>query len=302
MPRVSPQHRASGGEDGKVSGRTGLLILGAAGALYLALLALLFVVQRTLIYPSPARATIAPLPGFDMPTLNTDDGLALRSAYRAPVAGRETIVFFHGNGDSLAGAETATRHIAAAGYGVLLVEYRGYAGHPGKPSEDGLYKDGRAALAWLARRGTPPDKVVLVGNSLGSGVATQLATEQRVAGLVLISGFTALPDVAARHYRWLPVALLLRDRYANRDKMSRVSAPVLLLHGEADTLIPPRHSVVLAGAAHKATLALVPHAGHELAYGDRAQAILLGWLARKAGARFDPAGRAPPSAAILLSR
>jgi uncharacterized protein len=270
------------GLGGGVIGVWALRVLGVVVGLYLAVLLALYLAQRGLIFPAPAGATLAPPPGFVRVAFDTEDGLRLGGAYRKAVAGRPTILFFHGNGDSLAGAEAATRRIAEAGYGVLLVEYRGYAGNPGAPSEAGLYRDGRAALAWLARHGVPAARTVLIGNSLGSGVATQLATEQKVAGLVLVSGFTSLPDVAAGHYRWLPVRPLLRDRFANRDKMGRVAAPVLVLHGEADTLIPAGHGVALAGAAKDATLELVPGAGHELAYSERAQAEIVAWLGRVA--------------------
>lgn len=113
-------------------------------------------------------------------------------------------MFFHGNGDSLAGAGTATKLLETRGYGLLLVEYRGYGGNPGKPSESGLYLDGRAAMAWLATQQTGPERIVLIGNSLGSGTAVQLAREGPVAALILISGFTSLADVVSDHYPWVP--------------------------------------------------------------------------------------------------
>jgi len=105
-----------------------------------------------------------------------------------------------------------------------------------------------------------------------------LATEQPIAGLVLISGFTSLPDVAAGHYPWLPVKLLLRDRYDNLTKLAQIRAPVLVLHGTADALIPASHARALAAAAPRADLELVPGYGHELAFEPIAQARILTWL------------------------
>lgn len=259
-----------------------LFLLAAAAGLYLLALALLFVFQRALIYPVPAgRPDLArALPDYEAVRLETGEGLRLIAAHRASRDDRPTLVFFHGNGDSLAGAEVATRRLAAAGYGLLLVEYRGYGGNPGKPNEAGLYRDGRAALEWLGDQGVPPHRLVLIGNSLGAGVATQLATEQPVAGLVIISGFVSLPEIAARHFRLFPARLLLSDRYDNEAKLPRVDAPLLVLHGTADTLIPPDHGVRLARAARRATLRLVPDAGHELAYLPASQEEILRWLNR----------------------
>ena len=260
--------------------RTVLRIFVGVAALYVVILIGLFLAQRWMIFPAPHDATSAPPPGFSAISLDTDDRLRLTAAYRRGSSALPTVLFFHGNGDSLRGGEAATRGLADAGYGVLLVEYRGYAGNPGSPSEQGLYRDGRAALGWLARRGIASRHVVLIGNSLGSGVATALAAERPVAGLVLVSGFTSMADVVAPRYPWLPVRLLLRDRFENRAALRRVRAPTLLLHGTADRMIPARHSVTLASAGKATTLALVPGAGHGLAYSPKAQALIVRWLAR----------------------
>lgn len=194
-----------------------LLLCGLAAAVYVAAVLGLSVVQRRLIYPAPRYAEPPPgtVAGFEELSLRTSDGLQLRAIYRSARGDRPTLVFFHGNGDSLRGALLATDRLVAAGYGLLLPEYRGYGGNPGAPTEAGLYRDGEAALHWLRQHHVPPGRTVLVGNSLGSGVATELATREPVAGLVLVSPFTSLADVAARHMRLLPARLLLRDRYDN---------------------------------------------------------------------------------------
>jgi len=260
-----------------------IVIVGLAtiAALYLLSLAALFLMQRSLIYPTTAAGTPPSrhaFVGFEEAWLATSDGLALRAIYRPARPRHPTVVFFHGNGDSLLGGEIATRMLAAHGYGVLLPEYRGYGGNPGTPSEAGLCRDGRAALQWLAARGVPPHRTVLIGNSLGAGVAVQLATEAPVAGVALVSGFTSLADVAAQHLPLAPARLLLRDRYDNRGKVGRVTAPVLVLHGTADTLIPARHAVELAKAAPDGRTELMQGVGHELAYLPACQATILNWL------------------------
>ena len=244
---------------------------------YTVVLGGLYFAQGSLIYPAPQQT--APLPrGYRQVELETADGLNLAAAFIPPSPGRKTVVFFHGNGDGWDGAAAANRMIAGAGYGVLLVEYRGYGANPGKPGEAGFYADGRAALGWLKARGIAADQVVLVGNSLGSGTATQLASEMHPAGLAIVSGFTSLPDAVAAKISWAPTRYMVRDRFDNRAKLGRVTAPVLLLHGTADTMIGPDHARALALAQPRARLVLVPGFGHELAYQDAAQEVVLDWL------------------------
>lgn len=237
----------------------------------------LYTAQRGLIYPAPHHS--APVPaGYQRITLRTADGLDLAAVYAPPRAGQRVVVFFHGNGDGWDGAAAANRLIAEAGFGVLLAEYRGYGGNPGQPGEAGFYADGRAALGWLAGQGLGPDRIVLVGNSIGSGTATELARTAHPAGLILISGFTSLPAVVGEKLPWLPVRWLVRDQYNNLAKVGSVNAPILLLHGRADTMVGPSHAEALHAANPRARLVLVPEYGHELAYQEVAQRIELAWL------------------------
>lgn len=256
------------------------MIWATAGPLMLvaAAFALLFFFQRPLIYPAPAPPRTGVPAGTTPVTLRTEDGLSLRAAYRPAAPGRPTIIFFHGNGDSLHGAGVATTWLGEHGYGLLLVEYRGYWGNPGALSESGLYRDGRAALAWLAARKIGRDSIVLIGNSLGSGPAVRMASEGRVAALILISGFTSLTDVVTHHYPWMPARVLLRDRYENRRKLSQIPVPTLVLHGSADTLIPIEHGERLAAAAPEAALLRVREVGHDLAYLPISQVKIGEWL------------------------
>jgi fermentation-respiration switch protein FrsA (DUF1100 family) len=256
------------------------MVIGLLGGTLLAygtVLGGLYVAQGKLIYPAPRQSAPVP-PGYSQVSLETADGLRLAALFSPPASGRKVVVFFHGNGDSWLGAAAANRLIADAGYGVLLVEYRGYGANPGKPGEAGFYADGRAAVAWLAQRRIAADQVVLIGNSLGSGTATQLAREVPAAGLAIVSGFTSLPDVVAEKIWWAPTRYLVSDTFDNRAKLGLVSAPVLVLHGSADTMIGPDHAHALAKANPQARLELVPGFGHELAYQDAAQVILLDWL------------------------
>ena len=238
---------------------------------------LLFTQQRRLIFPAPADYPQTPPPGFRLVHTRTDDGLRLSAVYRPAMPGRKTILFFHGNGDNMLGAIEATRGPAAAGHGLMLVEYRGYGGNPGSPDEAGLYRDGEAAMRWLAEAGVEPRNIVLVGNSIGSGPATEIALRHDVAALMLVSGLADLPSVVKSQVPVVP-RWLVRDRFDNAAKLARVKAPVYLMHGDADTLVTPVNLERLAGARPDATVARVAGAGHELAYTAPAQAILTEWV------------------------
>ncbi len=258
-----------------------LIALATLAALYVALAALLFVTQRSFIYPAPRGSGAAPA-GIARVGYLTADGLTLHAGYRAARGNRPTIVYFHGNGADWQSSVVATGRLVPAGYGVLAAEYRGYRGNPGQPSEHGLYHDGRAAIAFLRENGVAPDQIVLVGNSIGSGVATQMATEIAPRALVLISPFTSLSDLVAEKIRWLPTRILLRDRFENESKIAAVTAPVLILHGDADTLIPVSHAHALASANPSAELAVLRGHGHDLAWHQVAEeriARFLGALA-----------------------
>jgi uncharacterized protein len=246
----------------------------------IATMAILYFGQRSFIYPAPQQKLANPPPAFRFVETETSDGLKLRAAYRAASEGKPTLLFFHGNGDSLEGANAATRMLSDAGYGALLVEYRGYAGNPGKPSEPGFYLDGEAAIAWLKGQGISPKDIIIMGNSIGSGTATEMAVRHRPKALVLVSGFASLPFVVSDIYPFLPANWLLKDRFDNSAKLGRVESPVLLVHGDRDTLVTPINAQRLKEANAKATLIMVPGKGHELAYLPEGQLPILEWLAK----------------------
>jgi len=238
-----------------------LYILAAYGAV----VAIMYGMQRSLMY-FPDRSTPdrggAGVPEMQQVTLHTADGLELAAWYRAAGEGRKTIVYFHGNGGNIAGRGYKVKPYLNAGYGVMLVEYRGYGGNPSSPDEAGLYADGRAALDWLEAGGVPPEHTVLYGESLGSGVAVQLAGERPPAALVLEAPFTSASDVAAASYWFLPVRLLIKDRFDSIAKIGDVQAPLLLVHGERDRVVPVRFGRRLFDAANEPKKAVFLPDGH----------------------------------------
>jgi len=254
-----------------------LIVLGAALLLYLVLVGGLFLFQRSLLYPAPKTIAVRPA-GFDDVRIETSDGLKLRAFYRPAKPGLPTLVFFHGNGSDIEGSVYATRFLVAQGYGALLPEYRGYGGNPGSPTEQGLYLDGEASMSWLATKGIEARRIVVIGNSLGSGAATEIAARHRIGGLVLASGFASLVRVAGDQYPYVPTKLLVLDRFENVAKFPAVTCPILLLQGTADTLVSVAHARALAAANPSARLQLVPGVGHELAFDDVSQTLILDWL------------------------
>jgi fermentation-respiration switch protein FrsA (DUF1100 family) len=249
---------------------------------YALIVGALYVMQRPMIFlagMSPTPPDLNGVPGFQEVSHRTEDGLDLRALYRPAAPGALTLVYFHGNADGLSGSLRVTERLAAQGYGLFLVGYRGYDTNPGSPTEDGLYADGRSAMKWLSEHGVPSSRTVLVGNSLGSGPATEIAATHPVAGLVLISGYTSLPDVAASAYPLIPVRLLMRDRFDNIGKIKRVTAPILLLHGTADQTIPYSHAEKLAETVGgRAQLVPFEGIGHELVGSSLMSPAIERWL------------------------
>lgn len=207
--------------------------------------------QSYLIY-LPNKSAIDPR-DFNSPQariikLQTQDKLELLSWYYPAKANMPTLLYLHGNGGNIGNRVPLVKSYVDAGYGVLLLEYRGYANNPGRPSEEGLYQDARAAMKYLHNEKI--DCITLFGESLGTGVAVQLATEYPIAALILQSPFTSLVDVGQYHYPFLPVKWLLRDQYNSIDKIKTLHIPLLILYGQNDNVIPPKYSEALFQAAN----------------------------------------------------
>ena len=150
-----------------------------------------------------------------------------------------------------------------AGYGVLLLAYRGYSGNQGQPSEQGLYNDARAALHFLKKQHIAEHCMVLFGESLGTGVAVQMATEFHVGAVILQSPYTSIADVGQKHYPFLPVHWLLKDRYDSRDKITHIHAPLFIFHGTKDKIIPlAMGEKIYQSALPPKQMKIYPEAGH----------------------------------------
>lgn len=155
------------------------------------------------------------------------------------------------------------------GWGMVLFDYRGYGGSEGTPSEAGLYLDSRAVSQWLAtRREIDPGKVIYYGQSLGCAVALELAAQHPPAGIILEAPFTRLRDLAAEHYPWLPISLLLRSRFDNLEKIRMVRCPILIVHGRHDEIVPFRQGQILFEASPEPKKFLELNAHHNDIFED----------------------------------
>jgi uncharacterized protein len=236
--------------------------------LFTLLVGLLWTFQRALIYlpdDGPVGAVDTQLPGAREVRITTGDGLQLGAWYLpGPAADAPAVLVANGNGGHRGMRAPLARALGEAGLAVLLFDYRGYGGNPGSPSEDGLGLDVRAAREFLLRETqVPPERLVYFGESLGAAVVTELATQHPPAGLVLRSPFVDLASVGAVHYRFLPVRLLLRDRYPVAQQLGGIRVPTTVVYGGADSIVPPGQSRdVAAAAAQLHRLVEVPGADH----------------------------------------
>lgn len=254
------------------------LILGLG--IYLAGIAVLYVNQRRFLFVGSIRSGAQPAvpPGYSDVRLAAADGTILRAWYKAPVRGRPVVMFFHGNGDTIAGSAVAVRPFIARGYGVLLPEYRGYGGMPGKPSEDASASDARTVHSWLTTQGLDDGQIVVIGYSLGAGVATQLATEIHPRALILFAAFASVDHVAATKLPIVPVRWLLTEHFDNEAKLSSVAAPLLLLHGTADRTVPYDNLGRLKRARRDATAVTFSHVDHSIVFQSAPVERALTWL------------------------
>jgi len=262
-----------------------LVVLSA----WAAVVAAAWIFQRSMIYlpmtgaPASARTL---LDRAEDVTFETADGLRLAAWFVRPegTASGTTILVFHGNAGDRSFRLPLAQALSSAGHAVLLTDYRGYGGNPGRPSEEGLIADARAARTWLVeRRGVDPARLVYFGESLGTAVAIRLAAELSPAAIVLRSPFPSLAEVGTRHYPFLPVRLLMRDRFSCSDRIARLTCPVLVLAGEADSIVPLEHSRSLFEAAREPKrLVVIPGVDHNdfaLLAGERLVSEVLRFLA-----------------------
>ena len=171
--------------------------------------------------------------------INTQDGIELLSWYHNKnLNSYKTILFLHGNAGSLENRIHKINHFKEMNINFLLISWRGFSGNKGKPTEKGLYEDAKSAVAWLKSKGVNENNIIIYGESLGTGVATEIAQNKNFAGIILESPFTSMVDAGKNKYPYLPVRLLLKDKYESNKKIKNIKSPILIMHGKVDNLVP----------------------------------------------------------------
>jgi fermentation-respiration switch protein FrsA (DUF1100 family) len=229
-----------------------LWMFSIAALSYASIVGGLYVFQRKLIYtpwhrPEYAHAFTEPS-GAETVQILTEDGLSLRAWHYKAQEGNPTILYFHGNSGLLEDRIDKYQHLAAQGYGVLALSWRGFGKNPGNPSEQGLYTDARAAITYATAQGISPAQMIFYGESLGTGVAVQMATETTPRLLVLEAPYTSLTRRAQEMHWYAFAGHLIEDKFDSLSKAGQVSCPVLVLHGAKDKVIPLAHGEALYAA------------------------------------------------------
>lgn len=243
--------------------RIAALIVAVVAVPYLMVMIYMYWFQRDIMYSMEGDPALvmAGAEGVSVETATMGDGTEI-ALWRADPADPElpTVLYFHGNSGNLADREPRYRQILDSGFGLYAPTYRGYPGGQGSPSEAAFIDDALAHFDRIAADGRP---IVLLGESLGTGVATAVATQRDARALVLEAPYTATVDVAAERYPWLPVKMLMIDQFVSRDRIADVHEPVLILHGTADRTTPFAHGKALFERANEPKeMVVVDDAGH----------------------------------------
>jgi hypothetical protein len=230
--------------------------------------ALFFYQPNLLYFPDMPTREIVATPGaigldYEPLTLTTSDAEKLDAWFIPADPARGVVLFFHGNAGNISHRLDSIRLFHELGLSVLIFEYRGYGQSTGRPTEKGTYRDADAAWQYLVeQRGIPPEAIILFGRSLGAAIAAELATRQDPAAVILESGFTSVPDIAAELYPWLPVRWLSRYRYDSRKLLANIHSPVLIAHSRDDEIIPYSNGEQLFAAANEPRQFLELRGGH----------------------------------------
>lgn len=238
--------------------------------------------QRRLIYfPDPTRVAPAAIGLTDVSEveLKRPDGVKIIAWHGKAGPGQPTLLYFHGNGANLAARAERIAAYRAAGRGIFMMSYRSYGGSTGKPSETANVADAIAAYDHLVGTGVAAGDILLYGESLGSGVAVQVAVERTVGGIILDAPFTSLADVGAEVYPYLPVRLAIADRYDSLSRIKQLKVSLLIVHGDRDEVVPFRMGQRLFEAANEPkTFAPIRGAGHSDHYQFGALEAINGWI------------------------
>ena len=209
--------------------------------IYASVLIVLFIFQRNLMYHPNENNYFGDKLEVEIEKVNitTSDNINLLGWFHNKDLKKfKTIVYFHGNAGKLDNRIYKLNYFKNLDVNFLIIAWRGFSGNKGKPSEDGLYEDGKSTIEWLKNLGVTEKDIIIYGESLGTGIATEIAQNNKFAGLILETPFTSMIEAAKNFYPYIPVGLLLKDKYRNDKKIKNINIPLLVMHGEADQIVP----------------------------------------------------------------
>ena len=208
--------------------------------IYFVITVVVYFFQRKLLYHpfSPQITGKGLIHNFETINFKTSDNFELKGWFHLKNSNKKTILFLHGNAGNLDNRIDKLNSLGSMDINFLIIAWRGFSGNKGKPTEKGLYEDGRSAINWLYNKGVKEENIIVYGESLGTGVATHLSQNKNFAGIILETPFTSMIDAAKKFYPYIPVGLLLKDKFDNKSKIKNIGVPLLIMHGEADQIVP----------------------------------------------------------------
>ena len=218
-----------------------ITILLIFGLIYFFLIIFTYLFQRNLLYHPEENNYSGDkiLVNIEKIKITTNDQIDLISWYHNKNKNNfKTILFLHGNAGTLENRIHKINHFKNMNINFLIIAWRGFSGNVGKPTEEGLYNDARSAVSWLENQGIMKKDIILYGESLGTGVATEIAQNKNFAGIILESPFTSMIDAGKNKYPFLPVGILLKDKYESKKKIKNIKSPILIMHGKVDNIVP----------------------------------------------------------------
>ena len=236
---------------------------------YLLILLFMYIFQRTFMYHPNVKNTDPTTVQFKYKEvyIESEKDIKLKSWYSYLNPNKKTILFFHGNAGELGARTYKLNKFNDLDLNFLIISWRGFSGNNGKPTEQGLYKDAQKAVEWLEKKGINKKDIILYGESLGTGIAVELATKNEYSGIILESPYTSMIDMGKRFYPFLPISVLQKDKYNSLKKLSMIKSPILVLHGKSDTLVPFYMGKKIYDAANEPKYYYFPdHDNHMMTY------------------------------------
>jgi hypothetical protein len=239
---------------------------------YLIIILFVYFYQRSLLYNPSENHYLNDKINFNYKEIfiETDKKIKLKSWFiEKDLKNFKTILFFHGNAGNLFNRVYKLNELNKLNLNILIISWRGFSGNKGKPTEKNLYHDAQEAVKWLKAQGLDNKNIILYGESLGTGIATELASKNNFGGIILESPFTSMADTAKIYYPYLPVNFLLRDRYDSKSKIKDIKTPILIMHGKMDNIVPQKMGLELFEKANNPKFNYFPeNDDHMMQYND----------------------------------